>query len=152
MHPSNPQNNSYSIYPTNLTEPFFHPYQILHHTNQTPIIHCNTHTDLHHQIITTYSNIAHPHPHLHPYSYFKLQPIYHATYHSNQLKNLSQIPHTNLHLPWGPSQASHTHQQRKPTLINITQLPKHPSHKTCHKYNHNFSTDITKPTPWNPKT
>ena len=149
MHPSNPQNNSYSIYSTNLTEPFFHPYQILHHTNQTPFIHHNTHTDLHYHIITTHSNTAHPHPHLHPYSYFKLQPMYHATYHSNHLTKLSQIPHTNLHLPWGPPQASHTHQQCKPTLINTTQLPQHPSHNTRHttKISTHYSTDLAKRTP-----
>ena len=37
-------------------------------------------------------------------------------------------------------QASHTHQQRKPTLINTTQLPQHPSHNTRHKHNQNLNT------------
>ena len=100
-------------------------------------IHRNRHTDLHHQIIITHSNIAHPYPHLHSYSHSKLDPIYHTTYHPNQLTKLSQIPHQRPST--SAPQTSHTHQQRKPTLINTTQLPQHPSHNTRHKHNKNFN-------------
>ena len=122
---------------------------ILHYTNQTPIIHGNKHTDLHHQIIITHSNTAHPHPHLHPYSHPKLQPIYHTTYHPNQLTKLSQMPHTNLHLTQSPKlpiltnnanphlSTPQNHYNTLPTryVTNTTKISTH-----C-------STDITKPTP-----
>ena len=134
MHPSNPQNHRHSIYPTNLPEPLFHPYQIPASstipTKQTPIIHRNTHADLHHQIITTHLNTVHPHPHLHPYSHSKLQPIYHTTYHPNQLSKLSQIPHTDLHLPqppsypYSPTTQTHTYQHHTTTT---TPFPQHTS-------------------------
>ena len=151
MHPSNPQNHRHSIYPTNLPKPLFHPYQIP--TSSTiPTKHLSyiaTHTDLHHQIIITHSNTAHPHTHLHPYSHSKLQAVYHTTYHPNQLTKLSQIPHTNLHLPQPPKlpiltnnanshlSTPHNHYNTLPTthVTNTTKISTH------------YSTDITKPTP-----
>ena len=139
VHPSNPQNHRHSIYPTNLPKPFFHPYQIL--TSSIILTkhpsYMATHTNLHHQITITHSNIAHPHPHLHPYSDSKLQPIYHTTYHPPQLTKLSQILLTNLHLPQPPSFPYWPTAQT--TFINTTEPPQHPSYNTHHKHNQKFN-------------
>ena len=113
IQPSKPQALNISYQPPKNTLPTIPNPNILHYTNLTPMIHRNTYTDLHHQIIITHSNTAHSHPHLHSYSHPKLEPIYHTTYHPNQLTKLSQIPHTNLHLP---------HSSKLPILTNNSNL------------------------------
>ena len=122
---------------------------MLHHTNQTLIIHRNTHTELHHQLITTHSNAAHPHPHLHPHSHSKLQPICHTTYHPNQLTKLSHIPHTNLHLPQPPKLPILTNNANShlstPHNYHNTLPTTHVTNTT--KISTYYNTDITKPTP-----
>ena len=125
-------------------------FQLIEHPpTSPPYTATKTDTDLHHQIIITHLNTAHPHPHLHPYSHSKLQPVYHTTYHPNQLTKLSQIRHTNLHLPQ-PSKlpiltnnanphlsTPHNHYNTLPTthVTNTTKISTH------------YSTDINKPTP-----
>ena len=159
--PSKPQPHSVPIQhskPQALNIPYQSPKTTLphipnpnihHYTNQTPIIHRNKNTDLHHQIIITHLNTVHPHPHLHPYSHPKLQPIYHTTYQTNKLTKLLQIPHTNLHLPQPPKlpiltnnanphlSTPHNYHNTLPTthVTNTTKISTH------------YSADLTKPTP-----
>ena len=102
IQPLKPQALNIPYQPLKTTLPPISNPNILNYTSQTPIIHCNTHTDLHHWTTITHSNTAYPHPHLHPYSHPKLQPVYKTTYHPDQFTKLSQIPHTNLHLPQPP--------------------------------------------------
>ena len=136
MHPSNPQKHRYSIYPVNLPEPLFHPYQIPASSTIPNTHHASQHTPV-------YTIRQSPSP-LHS----KLQPIYHTTYHPNQFTKLSQIPH-NLHLSQLPKlpiltnngnshlSTPHNYHNTLPTthVTNTTKISTH------------YSADITKQTP-----
>ena len=103
----------------------------------------NTHHTSQHTHRSTPSNNHHPFKHSSPSSspLLTLHTTAHLPYHIPSQATHKILTNT-THQPPSTSapQASHTHQQRKPTLINTTQLPQHPSHNTRHKHNQNFNT------------
>ena len=123
IQPSKAQVLNISNQPPRTTLPPIPNPSILHHTKHSSCI--TTHTGVHHQTITftlTLQTTAHL-----PY-HVPSQPIHKTLTNTTQPSSISA------------PQASHTHQQRKFTLINTTQLPQHPSHNTRYKHNQNFNT------------
>ena len=109
------------------------PYQPnTHHTSQ--YTHRSTPSDNHNPFKHS-STSSLPSPLL------TLQTTTHLPYHIQSQPIHKTLTNT-IHQPSSTSapQASHTHQHCKPTLINTTQLPQHPSHNTRHKHNKNFNT------------
>ena len=110
-----------------------------------PLYQPNTHHTLQQTHRSTPSDNNHPFKHSSPSSspspLLTPQTTAHLPYHIP-----SQPTHKTLtnatHQPSSTSvpQASHTHQQRKPTFINTTKPLQHPSHKVRHKHNQNFNT------------